>query len=110
QQNWILQRPLTVVLYPAVDHNGAFHRNAGLERMVTSSDTLTIVIEGLATVADYQSQLAPVAARYGIGGGKQPAMIGGHGNGTILQLAGTAGPLNPHGPGRTRARCPHPPA
>ena len=85
------QRPLTVVLYPAVDHNGAFHRNAGLEAMVTNSAILTIVVEGLASVADYQSQLAPVAARYGINGEIQQAMIGGHGNANILVLAGTAG-------------------
>ncbi len=91
RQNWALtQRPLTVVLYPAVDHNGAFHRNLGLESMVTNGGILTIVIEGHATVADYQSQLAPVAARYGIGGEIQQAMLAGHGNTTVLELAGTA--------------------
>jgi hypothetical protein len=83
-------RPLTVVLYPAVDHNGAFHRNAGLETMVQDSSILTIVIEGLATVSDYQTQLAPVASRYGVGGEIQQAMVAGHGNATVLLLAGTA--------------------
>uniref|UniRef100_UPI003F4917E5 eCIS core domain-containing protein n=1 Tax=Cupriavidus yeoncheonensis TaxID=1462994 RepID=UPI003F4917E5 len=87
QLSWT-QRPLTLVLYPAVDHNGAFHRNAGLQTMVTDSSILTIVIEGHASVADYQSQLAPVAARYGANGEIQQAMVGGHGNSTILQLAG----------------------
>lgn len=85
------RRPLTVVLYPAVDHNGAFHRNAGLEAMVLDTNILTIVVEGLATVADYRAQLAPVAARYGVGGRIQQAMIAGHGNATVLGLAGTAG-------------------
>jgi hypothetical protein len=85
------RRPLTVVLYPAVDHNGAFHRNAGLEAMVLDNDILTIVVEGLAHVADYQAQLAPVAARYGVGGRIQQAMVAGHGNATVLALAGTAG-------------------
>ncbi|MCP4234523.1 MAG: DUF4157 domain-containing protein [Aestuariibacter sp.] len=92
KQQWAwLQRPLTVVLYPAVDHNGAFHRNLGLQSMVTNADILTIVIEGHATVGDYETQLAPVAARYGIAGEIQQAMVGGHGNSTILTLAGTAG-------------------
>lgn len=88
QNFWFTKKPMTAVLYPAVDHNGAFHRNLGLERMVTSSDMLTIVIEGLATVADYRSQLAPVAARYGMDGQIQQAMIGGHGNSNVLGLAG----------------------
>src|SRR6185437_5472788 len=44
----------------------------------------------LATVADYTAQLAPVAARYGVNGEIQQALIGGHGNATILALAGTA--------------------
>lgn len=91
RQNWALtQRPLTVVLYPAVDNNGAFHRNVGLENLVTNTNVLTIVIEGHATVGDYQTQLAPVATRYGIGGEIQQAMVGGHGNSTVLELAGTA--------------------
>ena len=92
RQQWgMFQRPLTVVLYPAVDHNGAFHRNAGLEAMVTNTDILTIVVEGLATVADYRTQLAPVASRYGIDGEISQAMIAGHGNTNVLVLAGTAG-------------------
>ena len=92
QASWSpFRRPLTVVLYPAVDDNGAFHRNLGLQAMVTSSDILTIVIEGHATVGGYQSQLAPVAARYGINGQIHQALIGGHGNATVLNLAGSAG-------------------
>lgn len=92
RQDWAwTQRPLTVVLYPTVDNNGAFHRNVGLENLVTNTNVLTIVIEGHATVLDYQTQLAPVAARYGIGGEIQQAMVGGHGNSTVLELAGTAG-------------------
>src|SRR5262249_32259635 len=90
QNLWMTDRPLTVVLYPAIDHNGAIHRNAGLQSMVTNRDILTIVVEGLATVADYTAQLAPVAARYGVNGEIQQALIGGHGNATILVLAGTA--------------------
>jgi Domain of unknown function (DUF4157) len=91
KQKWSwFQRPLTVVLYPAIDHNGAFHRNLGLQEMVTNTSIVTIVIEGMASVANYQAELAPVAARYGISGEIQQAMIGGHGNATILQLAGTA--------------------
>lgn len=83
------QLPLTVVLYPAVDHNGAFHRNLGLQEMVRRSDMLTIVVEGLASVSDYQAQLAPVAERYGASGRIQQAMVGGHGNSNILELAGS---------------------
>lgn len=77
---------MTVVLYPAIDANGAFHRNAGLQAMVASSDILSIVIEGYATVGDYPVQLAPVAARYGIDGRIEQAMIGGHGNATDLVM------------------------
>ena len=107
QQSPTFQLPLTVVLYPAVDHNGAFHRNKGLEAMVTNASMLTIVVEGKETVADYRSELAPVASRYGAGGKIQQAMIAGHGNSTILVLAGTAGAtiakdsLQTWGPGGT---------
>lgn len=89
QNNWFFSRPMTAVLYPTVDHNGAFHRNRGLEGMVTSGDILTIVLEGHASVADYTAELAPVAARYGKNGEIQQVMIGGHGNTNILQLAGS---------------------
>ena len=89
QNNWFFSRPMTAVLYPTVDHNGAFHRNRGLEGMVTSGDILTIVLEGHASVADYTAELAPVAARYGENGEIQQVMIGGHGNTNILQLAGS---------------------
>src|SRR6185295_6609684 len=85
----LTQRPLTAVLYPAIDHNGALHRNKGVQDMVANSDILTIVIEGLATVADYQAQLAPVAAQYGIDGRIEQAMIGGHGNTDVVALAGS---------------------
>ncbi|MCP4074615.1 MAG: DUF4157 domain-containing protein [Gammaproteobacteria bacterium] len=86
----LTQRPLTVALYPSVDHNGAFHRNIGMEQLVTNTSVLTIVIEGHAQVLDYQNELAPVAARYGIGGEIQQAMIAGHGSSSTLLLAGTA--------------------
>lgn len=90
QQITWTRRPLTVVLYPAVDHNGAFHRNRGLERLVADTSHLTIVVEGLATVGDYRATLAPVAARYGVNGRIEQAMVAGHGNATVLALAGTA--------------------
>lgn len=90
-QQWsVLQRPLTVVLYPSVDHNGAFHRNAGLQDMVKEPKMLTIVLEGFADIAGYRGQLAGVASRYGIDGEISQVMIAGHGNDTVLTLAGTA--------------------
>jgi hypothetical protein len=90
-QQWsVWERPLTVVLYPSVDHNGAFHRNLGLQEMVQEKKILTIVLEGYADIAGYRDQLAGVAARYGIDGEISQVMIGGHGNADHMTLAGTA--------------------
>jgi len=89
-QRWFWsRRPLTLVLYPSIDHNNAFHRNAGLETLVAKNDILTIVIEGPGTVAGYSALIPTIASRYGVAGIIYQAMIAGHGNSQIMSLAGS---------------------
>jgi len=90
QQNFWLRRPLTLVLYSALDHNGAFHRLTGITDLILQSRILTIILEGLGTLGAYETQIAPIAARYGIDGRIDQAMIAGHGSSTGIELAGTA--------------------
>lgn len=89
QQSFWSRRPLTVVLYSALDHNGAFHRLPGITQLILAPRILTIVLEGLPSLAAYQLQLGPIAARYGIDGEIDQAMIAGHGSSGDIELAGT---------------------
>jgi hypothetical protein len=89
QQNPRLRRPLTLVLHTTIDHNHAFHRTAGMTGLINDPRILTIVVEGLPTLGDYQSRIAPVAARYGIGGRVAQVLIAGHGSATVVGMAGT---------------------
>ncbi|MCJ8500095.1 DUF4157 domain-containing protein [Desulfatitalea alkaliphila] len=83
-------RPLTLVLFSALDHNGAFHRLSGITELIVAPRILTIVLEGLGTLGDYESRVAPLAAQYGIGGRIDQVLIAGHGSPAGIELAGTA--------------------
>lgn len=85
----VFARPLTVILFPTVDHNGAFHRAASYEQVIINRDILTIVIEGHPDLGGYEAQLPIVAGRYGIGGRIEQALLGGHGNASGIILAGS---------------------
>ena len=85
--------PFTLVLYPALDHNGAFHRDDHIDEVIKSDKNFTLVIEGAKTIADITSALPGLAAAYGVddAGGKkriQQVMIAGHGNSRGMELAG----------------------
>ncbi len=81
-------KPLTLILHTAIDHNGAFHRDPNLTKVITNWNNLTIMIEGKETLADVQSEIGPLAKKYGRNDRIDQVMIAGHGNARSIQLAG----------------------
>ena len=84
------KRPFTLVLHTAVDHNGAFHRDPKMTEVVTNSKIFAIIVEGGETLADYQSQIAPLAAQFGVDGKIDQVMFAGHGGSRSIEMAGGA--------------------
>ena len=82
------KKPLTLILHTAIDHNGAFHRDPNLTSVVRNNNIHTLMIEGKETLADVQSQLTPLAKKYGQNDKIDQVMIAGHGNARSIQLAG----------------------
>lgn len=82
-------KPLALILHSALDHNGAFHRDAALTNAITDSRNLTLMIEGVASLAEVQHELRPLARRYGQGDRISQVMIAGHGSSRTIELAGT---------------------
>ncbi|MEY2422502.1 MAG: hypothetical protein QOI95_2569 [Acidimicrobiaceae bacterium] len=81
-------RPLTIVLHAAVDHNGAFHRDNLLTAVVRNPNIFTLIVEGGVTLAEYQSQIGPLAQAYGVNQKIDQVMFAGHGNSRIIEMAG----------------------
>jgi len=84
-------KPLTLILHSALDHNGAFHRDAHLTAVITAhtSRMLTLMIEGFEHLSDYQSRVGPLATTYGQNNLIDQVMFAGHGNAQIIQMAGS---------------------
>lgn len=82
-------KPLFLILHSNFDHNGAFHRDPNLTAVITDGGHLTILIEGKETLAEIQSELGPLAHRYGQGNQIEQVMFAGHGNNNVIQMAGT---------------------
>ncbi len=82
-------KPLFLILHSNFDHNGAFHRDPNLTAVITDSRHLTILVEGKETLAEIQSELSPLAHRYGQGDRIEQVMFAGHGNSNVIQMAGT---------------------
>lgn len=84
------RKPLTLILHTALDHNGAFHRDAQLTNVITNNNILTLMIEGAETMAQVQAQIQPLAQAYGRDGRIDQTMFAGHGNARSIELAGPA--------------------
>lgn len=86
-------KPVTLVLHTALDHNGAFHRDANLTRVIRDNTMLTLLVEGYETMAEYQAMVTSLAATYGRGPNHliDQVMFAGHGNARSMQLAGKIG-------------------
>jgi hypothetical protein len=83
------QLPLLLILHAAIDHNGAFHREDAMTDAITDSHNFVLMIEGGESLADYQSQIGPIATQFGVNQKIDQVMFAGHGNGTLIQMAGT---------------------
>jgi hypothetical protein len=87
--------PFTLVLYPALDHNAAFHRDAHIDEVITNAHNFTLMIEGATTLAQITGLLPGLVGSYGkpdAGGTRrlQQVMIAGHGLSRSMELAGDA--------------------
>jgi hypothetical protein len=81
-------KPLTLVLHSNLDHNGAFHRDREMFRVVDSAVNNTLIVEGGETLGDYKSQITPLAQKYGQNNKIDQVMFAGHGNSQSMELAG----------------------
>lgn len=83
-------KPLAMVLQTAVDHSGAFHRNANLTQVLTRASHRTLLVEGATTLSELGSFAEHDAKQYGPNGKIDQLLIGGHGESDAMELAGTA--------------------
>ena len=89
--------PFTLVLYPALDHNAAFHRDEQIREVIANANNFTLVIEGATSLAQVGTEAHDLVGRFGRpdGGGVrrlQQVMIAGHGGPRGMELAGDAVP------------------
>lgn len=82
-------KPLTLILHSSLDHNGIFHRDGTLTSVIKEPSVNTILIEGKETLADIQTEIEPIAKKYGVNDKIDQVMFAGHGNARSMQLAGS---------------------
>lgn len=91
-------RPVHLLLVSGHDAPGSFRANIPLvENLVVNSPNLVLVLEGQASLASITAQIPVIAATYGqadAGGTFRiaQAMISGHGETRMMELAGTGAP------------------
>jgi len=81
-------KPFTLILHSALDHNGAFHRDAELTKLIVHPTNFTLMIEGAKTLGAVAGDVEKLAKKYGKGGKIDQVMIAGHGNSESIELAG----------------------
>jgi hypothetical protein len=81
-------KPLTLILHSSIDHNGAFHRDSNLTKVITNPTINTLMIEGKETLDEVKSEITPLAKKYGKNDKIDQVMFAGHGNARSIQLAG----------------------
>jgi hypothetical protein len=107
-------KPLTLILHSAFDHNGAFHQDPNLTQAITNASNHTIMIEGAESLDAIAGRLPAIVALHGRteadpnNPGQQirridQLMIAGHGSAHSIELAGTLAE-NPDGSPRTNSR------
>ena len=80
--------PLAVILHTSRDHNGAFHRDSALTRLVERPGFLTIMVEGAESIDTLVTQLDDLADAFGVAGRVREVMLAGHGSPRGMDLAG----------------------
>jgi len=80
--------PLTLILHSALDHNGAFHRDPEMFKVVDSTVNNTLMVEGGDSLDTYKSQITPLAKKYGVNDKIDQVMFAGHGNAQSIEMAG----------------------
>jgi hypothetical protein len=92
-------KPLTLILHSAFDHNGAFHHDPALTDVLTSTSNHAIMIEGATSLDAISARLPDIVALHGRSE-PDPAdatktvkridqlMMAGHGSAMSIQLAG----------------------
>lgn len=106
-------KPLTLILHSAFDHNGAFHQDPNLSDVIVNATNHTVMIEGAESLDAIAARLPGIVAVHGrletdATSGAQvrridQVMIAGHGSATAIELAGTIAE-NPDGSARTNSR------
>jgi hypothetical protein len=82
-------KPLLLILHSGSDHNGAFHRDPELMKVVQHPRNLTIMVEGAASLDVMGAEAKAIAKRQGKGKRIEQIMIAGHGGPRGMELAGT---------------------
>lgn len=82
------KKPLLLILHAGTDHNGAYHRDGELSKMVNHPRNHSIMIEGAATLEAAGGAAADIAKRYGQKKKIQQLMLAGHGNSQMMEIAG----------------------
>jgi hypothetical protein len=81
-------KPLILILHSTVDHNGAFHRDKELTKVIKNTTNNTIMLEGKESLADVQAEIPTLAKKYGKNDKIDQVMVAGHGNSNVTQMAG----------------------
>ncbi len=92
-------KPFTLILHSALDHNGAFHQDAELTRVIVAASNHTIMIEGAESLDAIAARLPGLVALHGREepDPKDPkkkvkridqVMLAGHGSAHSIELAG----------------------
>jgi len=93
-------KPLTLILHSALDHNGAFHHDPELTTTITAASNHTIMIEGVESLDALGAKLPDVVA---VHGREEPdpedaakkvrridqVMMAGHGSSQSIELTGS---------------------
>ncbi|BDS14101.1 eCIS core domain-containing protein [Aureispira anguillae] len=85
-------RPLTLILQSLYDHNGAFIRHQHVNKVIQNANIRAYAIEGpdVAKIQELTATgLASIAAKHGMGGKITQMMVAGHGNSTMVEMAGS---------------------
>ena len=82
------KKPLLLIIHSGTDHNGAFHRDDQMTKLVTHDRNNTIMVEGEASLDAAGADAAKIAKEYGQNKRIQQLMLAGHGGPTSLELTG----------------------
>jgi hypothetical protein len=80
-------RPVTVLLVSAQDHNGALQRNEGTAAVILEPEHRALLAQGMGALTEFQPLLEEWAATYTDDGQFEEVLFNGHGNPLGMELA-----------------------